>query len=83
MLVIVALELREGLGINHIAIAIVLENLFYGPSTCPGVEKDQFIYQKAHGMEGIYVIQTEINTQTCIKCFSRRDERGEKGKQIQ
>lgn len=47
LLATVGLELREGLGINHITIAIVLENLFYGPSTCPGVEDDQFIYQKA------------------------------------
>ena len=50
MLVIVGLELREGLGVNHRAIAIVLENLFYGSSTCPAVEEDQFIYQKACSM---------------------------------
>lgn len=50
MLVIVSLQLREGLGVNHIAIAIALENLFYGPSTCPGVGEDQFIYQKAWSM---------------------------------
>lgn len=38
LLVMVGLELRKGLGINHITTAIVLENLFYEPSTCPGVE---------------------------------------------
>lgn len=50
LLVIVGLELKEVLGINYIVITIVLENLFYGPSTCPGVEEDQFISQKAWSM---------------------------------
>lgn len=50
MSVIVHLELRKGLGINHIPTAMVLENLFYGPSTRPGIEEDAFIYEKAWGM---------------------------------
>lgn len=43
-------EPREGLSVNHTATAVVQQNLFYGPSTCPGVEEEPFICQKAWSM---------------------------------
>lgn len=45
-----ATEFSTGSDVYHIATAIVLENVFYGPSSCPGVEENQFIYQKAWSM---------------------------------
>jgi len=47
LLVIMGTEFSIGSDVNPIATATVLENLFYGPSSCPGVEENQFIYQKA------------------------------------
>lgn len=81
LLVIMGIEFSGSPDVNRKATAIVLENLFYGPSSCPGLEEDPFIYQKAWSMiNGRNVCNSDQKKkkrpqQISVKCFPRKGER--------